>query len=386
MRIFAAISLLLLCCSLAAWGQTTSTTGSLNVSVVDPSGAAIPEATLELRDTATNDVRHGATQSSGVYTFANLPGSTYQLKVSATGFAAQVFESVVIRTSLETDLHVTLKLGATSETITVDDTATPMVQTESSTLSTSIDTKQVFNLPVIGRSAFGLAMLTPGWATTTNGSTTGTFNNMPGGAIVSADFDGTAGMSNRFRSSGYNAYGTTVVTPRIENIAEMTITTGQLDLSENGTSAMQISIVSKRGSNQFHGRLYEDFRNTVLNSNSWSNNANVNAQGKGTPRTITKFNEFGGSIGGPIKKNKLFFFGTWSEQKNPNTTTPSATVLNSLAQQGIYQYVDTAGKTQQVDLFKIAAANGLPSSVHPNIAKQLSDIKSILSQGNLVQS
>src|ERR1051326_7314204 len=121
------ISLILLCCSLAAWGQTTSTTGSLNVSVVDPSGAAVPDASLELRDAATNDVRHGATQSSGVYTFANLPGSTYQLKVSATGFAAQMFESVVIRTSLETDIHVTLKIGATSETITVDATAAPLI-------------------------------------------------------------------------------------------------------------------------------------------------------------------------------------------------------------------------------------------------------------------
>jgi hypothetical protein len=386
MRVLTTISLILLCCSLAAWGQTTSTSGSLNVSVVDPSGAAVPDASLELRDLATNDTRRSTTQATGVYTFPNLPGGTYQLKVSATGFMSQVFESVVIRTSLETDVHVALKIGGTSETITVNATETPLVQTESSTLSTSIDTKQVFNLPVIGRSAFGLAMLAPGWATTSNGSTTGTFNNMPGGAIVSADFDGTAGMSNRFRSSGYNSYGTTVVTPRIENIAEMTITTGQLDLSGNGTSAMRISIVSRRGSNEFHGRLYEDFRNTVLNSNSWSNNANVNAQGKGTPRAITKYNEFGGSVGGPIQKNKLFFFGTWSEQKNPNTGTPSATVLNNLAQRGIYQYVDTAGKTQQVDLFQIAAANGLPSTVHPNIAKQLSAISGILNQGILAPS
>src|SRR5262249_33491427 len=275
--------------------------------------------------------RRSSTQASGVYTFPNLPGGTYQLKVSATGFVTQLFESIVIGTSLETDVHVALKIGGMAETITVNSTETPLVQTESSTLSTSIDTKQVFNLPVMGRTASTPAMLTPGWATTTNGSTTGTFNNMPGGAIVSADFDGTAGMSNRFRSSGYNSYGTTVVSPRIENIQEMTITTGQLDLSGNGTSAMRISIVTKRGSNAFHGRLYEDFRNTVLNSNSWSNNANVNSQGVGIPRSITKYNEFGGSIGGPLKKNKLFFFGTWSEQKNPNTSTPSATVLNSLA-------------------------------------------------------
>src|SRR5450759_2506492 len=379
------IYLTLLCCLMGAWGQTTSTGGSLNVSVLDPSGASVPNVSLELRDLSTNDVRRGATQANGVYSFPNLPGGAYELKVNAAGFAAQVFESVVIRTSLETNVRATLKIGTTRETVTVT-AAESMVQTEASSLSTSIDTKQVFNLPVIGRSAFGLAFLTPGWATTTNGISTGTFNNMPGGAIVAADFDGTAGMSNRFRSSGYNAYGTTVVSPRIENIAEMTITTSQLDLSGNGTSAMRISIVSKRGSNEYHGRLYEDFRNTVLNSNSWSNNANVNAQGKGSPRAITKFNEFGGSVGGPILKNKLFFFGTWSEQKNPGTSLPSATVLNPLAQQVIYQYLDTSGKTQQVNLFQIAAANGLPNAVHPNIAGQLKQINSILDQGILAQS
>src|SRR5450759_5615632 len=211
------IYLTLLCCLMGAWGQTTSTGGSLNVSVLDPSGASVPNVGLELRDLSTNDVRRGATQANGVYSFPNLPGGAYELKVNAAGFAAQVFESVVIRTSLETNVRATLKIGTTRETVTVN-AAESMVQTEASSLSTSIDTKQVFNLPVIGRSAFGLAFLTPGWATTTNGSSTGTFNNMPGGAIVAADFDGTAGMSNRFRSSGYNSYGTTVVSPRIENL------------------------------------------------------------------------------------------------------------------------------------------------------------------------
>jgi hypothetical protein len=378
---FGVFTLLFLCLA-AAWAQTTSTGGNLNVTVVDPSGANVPDAQLELTDTATNDVRRGATQANGLYSFLNLPGGTYRLSVTAAGFAPQSLESIVIRTSLETAVKAALKIGGTAESVTVTEAET-LIQAEASALSTSIDTKQVFNLPVIGRSAFNLAMLTPGWATTQNGTTTGTFNNMPGGAIVSADFDGTAGMSNRFRSSGYNAYGTTVVQPRIENIAEMTISTAQLDLAGNGTSAMRISIVSKRGSNEFHGRLYEDFRNTVLNSNSWANNANVNAQGVGTPRQITKFNEFGGSIGGPIVKNKLFFFGTWAEQKNPSTSTPSATILNPLAQQGIYQYLDTAGRLQQVDLFKIAAANGLPSAVHPNIASQLKAIGGVLNQGTV---
>jgi hypothetical protein len=366
----------------AALAQTTSTGGTLNVTVADPSGAAVPGASLEIRDLSTNDVRRADTQVNGVHSFPNLPFGTYELKVTANGFTAQVFQAVQIQTGRETDVHVNLKIGTPTETVTVESSETPLVQTESSQITSTIDTKQVFNLPVNGRSAFGLVYLTPGWATTGNGNgnSTGTFNNLPGGAIVSADFDGTAGMSNRFRSSGYNAYGTTVVTPRIENIAEMSISTAQLDLSGNGTSAMRISIVTKRGTNEFHGRLYEDFRNTVLNANSWSNNANS------LPRSITKFNEFGGSIGGPIIKNKLFFFGTWSEQKNPNTTIVGTTVMSPLAQQGIFQYKDNAGNIQQVDLFKIAAANGLPSTVLPAIATQLKAINGVYGQGTVVPS
>src|SRR5216117_1214606 len=93
---------------------------------------------------------------------------------------------------------------------------------------------------------------------------------------------------------------TTAVQPRIKDVAEMTIQTGQLDLSGIGTSAMRISVVTRRGTNAFHGRLFEDFRNTALNANSWSNNA------RGLPRNIIKLIIFGGSAGGPILKNKLF--------------------------------------------------------------------------------
>ena len=375
---------LAICCILvgitAAWGQTTTTGGNLTVTAVDPSGATISGATLEVKDLATNDLRHATTQANGVGRFLNLPGGTYTLTVSAQGFSNQVFESVVIQTSLETEVKATLKVGTTTESITVTASESPLVQTESSALSTNFDTKQVFNLPQLTRNAFNLVTNTPGYAS-------GTFNNLPGGATVSAEFDGTQSMSNRFRDSGmFGGYGSSVVDPRIENIAEFTVTTSQMDLGGNGTSAMRISIVTKRGSNDFHGMLYEDFRNTVLNANSWSNNANVNAFGVGTPRSITKYNNFGGSVGGPIKRNKLFFFGTFAEQKNPNTSTYSSTILNPLAQQGIYQYLGPTGAPVQVNLFQIAQANGLPTALNPVIKSQLSAINGVLGKGNVIPS
>ena len=103
-----------------------------------------------------------------------------------------------------------------------------------------------------------------------------------------------------------------MVQPRIEDVAEMTVQTAQLDLSGNGVSAMKISMVTRRGSNAFHGRVFEDFQNTDLNANSWSNNA------RNLPRNIVKLNDFGGSIGGAIKKNKLFFFGTYAQSIQPS--------------------------------------------------------------------
>src|SRR5262245_11763847 len=160
-------------------GQTTSTGGTLNVSVFDPSSATVPGASLELRDLSTNDIRRAETQANGVYSFPNLPFGTYEMKVNAQGFVAQVFQSVQIQTGRETSVRVTLKIGAPSETVTVTSNETPLVQTESSTVTSTVDTKQVFNLPVIGRSAFGLSFLTPGWASPTVGSAssnTGTFN------------------------------------------------------------------------------------------------------------------------------------------------------------------------------------------------------------------
>ena len=149
---------------------------------------------------------------------------------------------------------------------------------------------------------FSLALLSPGWASTgitTGGiSTAGTFDNLPGGAMGGAEFDGTQAVSNRFRSGGFT-YGTSVVQPRIEDVAEMTVQTAQLDLSGNGVSAMRISLVTRRGANAFHGRLFEDFQNTDLNANSWLNDA------RGLPRNIVKLNDFGGSIGGPILKEQI---------------------------------------------------------------------------------
>jgi len=373
-----ALALALLCLGPAVslvWAQTT-TFGSVSVAVVDPTGAAVPNAQLEIKDISTNIVRKAATGPTGTYTFPDLTFGTYQLTVGGNGFQTQVFSSVLVQTSRQTDIHVELKVGAASETVTVTTDAVPLVEPDTSTLVDTIDTKQVTNLPLQGRAMFSLAFLVPGWSSTSPGSTGGTWDNMPGGAIVSADFDGTQSISNRFRSGGFT-YGTSVVQPRIEDVAEMTVQTAQLDLSGNGTAAMKISIVTRRGDNAFHGRVFEDFQNTDLNANSWLNNA------RSLPRNIVKLNDFGGSIGGPIRKNKLFFFGTYAESKQPSSITATGSVLSAGAQQGIFQYKAANGSTQSVNLLNLGVAAGGKGTINSNVASQLSAINGVLGQGVL---
>ena len=143
-----------------------------------------------------------------------------------------------------------------------------------------------------------------------------------------------------------------MVQPRIENIAEMTVQTAQLDLSGNGTSAMKIALVTRRGSNAFHGRVFEDFQNTALNANSWLSNA------RRLPRNIVKLNDFGFSVGGPIIKNKLFFFGTYAQSIEPRTNGGTASVLSANAQKGLFEYRAANGSIQSVDVLGIGASAG----------------------------
>jgi hypothetical protein len=369
-------------------------TGTVTITVADPSGAAVPDAVLELRDTATNEIRNAVTPTSGAYTFPNLPFGVYRLTVTAKGFQRELFESVQVQTARVTEVNATLRIGGAAETVEVSASVTPLVETNSSTLATTIDTKQVVNLPIQGRNVFNLAFTTPGFAsvplavvsqtTLSQGPqdntipTNGTYNNLPGGAIVGATLDGVPGISNRFKSAGFS-YGAVVVQPRLENIAEMTIQTGQIDLSGGaGTSSLQISMVTRRGSNQFHGRLFEDFRNTDLNANTWINNA------QRLPRNVIKLNDFGGSVGGPILKNRLFFYAGLAESIAPLSRVASASVLSPAAQQGLFSYKTSSGAIQTADVMQIARSGGLPSTVIPQVAGELSKINGILGSGTLI--
>ena len=358
---------------LPMWAQHGST-GTVTVTVVDPSGSVVQGAQLELRDLATNSARKSETQDMGTYRFVNLELGTYKLTVSKTGFKTAIFDSVVVQATKTTDISATLAVGAVSEVVVVTESGAPLVETSSSAISTVVDLKQIENLPIQGRDLAQLTRLVPGY--------TGTWDGLPSIAQGN-NIDGVIGSASRMKFSGNSA---PAVSPRLEDIQEMTVQTNQLDLNQGyGQANMQTNFVTRRGGSTFHGRVFEDHRNAALNANSWHNDA-VNFLNPDSP-PIRKnpfiLNDFGGSIGGPIIKDKLFFFGSFAMSKQPGSSDASVWVLTPAAQQGNFTYTDSNNNQQTVNVLQLAGNSGFPSSVIAQTANTLSAVNNALQYGSL---
>ena len=159
-RFTGCLMLLLGVCTFSMRAQSGSQ-GSIAITVLDPSGSVIPAAHLELTDLATNDVRAAETQDRGTYTFVNLNIGTYKLAITKDGFATRVFDSIVVHAGQVTPLAATLSLGQATQTVTVAESATPVMETTSNQIGTVVDLKQIQDLPVGDRDLHSLAYLTP---------------------------------------------------------------------------------------------------------------------------------------------------------------------------------------------------------------------------------
>lgn len=368
------------------------TVGTVAVTVVDQSGGVVSAAQLELRDVSTNSVRTGQTQDSGTYSFVGLDVGTYSLTITKQGFQKQVFESVIVHSAQVTDIKASLQVGVATETVEVHETAAPLINTTSNAIGTTIDMKEIEDLPLGGRDLSGLADLVPG---TANVEGVGpTWNGLPVMA-QGTNIDGVVGNTSRMKFAGN--YASPAVSARIEDMSEMTVQTDQMDLNQGfGTSNMQINFVTRRGTNSFHGRAFEDFQNSYLNANSWLNDAFAST------KPHYELNDFGGSIGGPILKDKLFFFGTYAESKQPGSIIATNRLLTSAAQNGVFTYTGTDNATHTVCLFTAGCTGGGQGIVdqynatHPGanyggsfptsnstIQQELSNINGVLNQGSV---
>jgi len=340
----AGLLILLVLCVVPSTLAQHGSEGTVTVTILDPSSSVVQGAQLELRDLATNDVRKGETQEKGTHTFVNLSLGTYKLTVTKTGFQTQVFSDVVVQAAQTTDISASLKVGAISETLEVKGGAAPLVETTTNAIGTTIDLEQIEDLPIQGRNLAQLSQLVPGYGGV-NGS--GTYDGLPSIAQGN-NIDGVISSTSRMKFGGNDAPD---VVPRLEDMQEMTVQTEQLNLDQGyGQANMQLNFVTRRGSNKFHGRLYEDFRNAALDANSWLNDAITSLDPTNPARKNPLIlNEFGASLGGPILKDKLFFFGSYAESKQPGSFTALNYVFTSAAQAGTFTY-----NGQTVNLFTLA--------------------------------
>jgi Carboxypeptidase regulatory-like domain/TonB dependent receptor len=316
-----------------------STNASITGRVTDPSRALIVGAKVDAVSSGTS-FRYGAvTNDSGEYYLTNLPPGSYRIEIERAGFKKLIKPDVALHVQDAIELNFELTIGSTSETITVEAGA-PLVNTESATVSTVIDRTFVDNLPLNGRSFQTLIMLAPGVVVTPTAlDDQGQFS--VNGQRADANYFTVDGVSANFGVTGYgplvqtaggalpalSASGGTNSLVSVDAMLEFRIQTSSFAPEFGRTPGGQISIVTRSGTNRFHGTLFEYFRNNVLDANDWFVNYDH------LPKPEERQNDFGGVFGGPIIKDKTFFFFSYEGLRLRQPSTQETVVPDSPSRQ-----------------------------------------------------
>ncbi|MBI4478248.1 MAG: carboxypeptidase regulatory-like domain-containing protein, partial [Acidobacteria bacterium] len=352
-----------------AFGQGATTT-TLSGTVVDTSGGVIPGADVNVKSNQTSTIYTAVTNEQGSFTIPSVQAGTYTVSVSLSGFKTAVLSNVTVNAAVPASVRVTLEIGGLQETVVVQSEASSIVQTQSSAVSTTVDIRQVQNLPLMSRNALDFVTFLPG-VNTPSTNRNSTVAGLPQNAI-NITIDGINVQDNTLKSTdGFF----TIVQPRLDAIEEVTVTMAGQDAQSSGQGAVQIQFVTRSGTNTFRGGLYHYYRNDTLNANTWFNKRN----GVAKPELLQ--NQAGGRFGGPISipglfdwRGKAFFFVNYEEFRQPQQLTRTRNILSATAQAGLFRYT-AGGVTREVNLLALAAARGLTSTVDPTIAKLLADIR-----------
>ncbi len=362
------MGLVLALISTPAFAQGTSTS-SLAGTVVDSGGGAVPGATIVAKNNATGVTFTAVSSGTGDFTVPAMPIGTYTVTVSLQGFKTVVLADVVLNAAVQATVRATLEVGSVSETVNVA-AASAIVQTQSTTVSSTISTAEIANTPLTSRSLLNFVTSLPG-VDTPAGSRNSTVNGLDQSAL-NITLDGINIQDNTLKTTdGFFA----IVNPRLDAIEQVTVSGAAQSADSAGTGAVQIKFVTRAGSNSYSGSGYWYYQGDRLNANTYFNVRDD------IPKTALKQNQPGGRLGGPIVipgvydgHNRAFFFVNYEEFRQPSQITRNRTILSPLAQQGIMQY-NAGGGVRQVDLFALAAANGLVSTPDPVTRQLLADIR-----------
>ena len=309
-------------------------TGSVAGSVTDPSGAIIPHAPVTLTDEAKGYLFHATTDSAGRYLFRQVAPGLYEISVEVPNFAVQRKRGIRVDIDQNVSFDFSLKVGAASQIVDVQGTGVEL-QTEDATTGQVVNRRFINDLPLISRNFTDLNFLAPGITevdTQCQGCTTQNFiSNGSRNSTADVLIDGVS-TSNYEQNSGVLQ---ATYTPSVDSVEEFKVQQSNFSAEYGFSGATVVNVISRSGTNQFHGSVYEFFRNQALDANDWFNNLN------GVARPQLQKNNFGFTIGGPLIKNKAFFFADFEGTRENDGTSHSASVPTAAMRTGNFGEVCT---------------------------------------------
>jgi hypothetical protein len=341
-------------------------TGRIEGTVTDSQGAAVAAAQVKVTNNQTGQSFALVTDEKGNWALPSMPSALYRIVVTRQGFKTATIENVKVDAGVPATVKTSLEVGALTETIEVSAGA-EVLQTQTATVTDTLVGRQLHELPFTSRNLTELIVTQPGSATPGVPRSTSVYGLPQAAMNVTIDGINIQDNSNKSSDGFFNA-----IFPRADAIEEMTVSSASAGADSNAEGAYQVKMVTRSGTNDWHGGLFEQHRNQDLNANYYFNN--INSQ----PRDHMVFNQFGGQVGGPIKHNKLFFFAHYEDFRLPQTyTEPTGTVLTPSAIAGNFTY-SANGTLHTVNLYSLAAAGGFPSTPDPILIKSLQQIDTLV--------
>lgn len=361
---FTKISALASLACVAAFGQATS---SLRGTVKDASGAVITDVVLTLTDPSTGTSRQVFSDSSGVYQILQVPPGRYTLKVEKTGFAVLTKGDVVLEVSTPATVDCVLEVGTVGTSVNVE-AESSQVNTVDATVGNAFEEKQVQELPLQTRNVVELLSIQPG--VTQTGEVLGARRDQNNVTLDGVDVNNnqTSGITSALTNGSQSGFsGSTGNTPGfnaalpvpLDSVEEFRVTVAGQTADEGRSSGGQVTLVTRSGTNILHGSLYEYNRNTLLAADDFFNNQ------AGVPRTPLVRNQFGASLGGPIKKDRLFLFANWERRIDASSTPETATVPSATLRQGDLLAALSNGTVQTFTPADVAAIDPLHLGFNP---------------------
>jgi hypothetical protein len=337
-RSWQASGLIVVLLALSALSASQSATTSVRGSISDAKGAVVAGASVTLDNAATGFSRNTKTDDQGIYQFLEVPPATYVLTVTAPGFATTKRENLVLQVSSPATVNLALQVQGGSVIVDVSGEA-PVVNTQDATLGNNFNSRQLIDLPSEGRDPVSILSLQPGVVYI--GNQVDQNNDSRGGSVNGARSDQTNvtldGLDDNDQLNGYAFQGAMRAT--LDSLQEFRVTTSNYDASAGRSSGAQVNLVTKSGTNNFHGSLYEYHRPSFTVANDYFNKeAELKANLPNVPQHILR-NTFGGTIGGPLKKDRLFFFAAYEGQRTADQIQESRTVPTASLTAGELKYL-----------------------------------------------